>query len=257
MPQVSFVISVHNGENFLENCINSVLNQTFEDFECIILNNGSTDRTQEILEQYTDSRLKIICQENIGVSRSLNKGVHLAKGNLIARLDVDDISSADRLEKQVGFMIENPKIVLCGSRFRELIKDTSLPQKAAFIKMDKSIRKSMSLFNPFAHSTVMFRKKTFIDSGGYSEKYKNSLDYELWLRMLDIGEAHILDNELCSIRFTEQSFSYQNKRRQKIEGILIRWSAFKKLGGNPTEAFYYLTKSLVGLAFPSMNYFKR
>ena len=97
MPQVSFVISVHNGENFLENCIDSVLNQTFEDFECIILNNGSTDKTQEILEQYTDSRLKIICQENIGVSRSLNKGTHLAKGSLIANLDADDISSVDRL----------------------------------------------------------------------------------------------------------------------------------------------------------------
>ena len=257
MPQVSFVIPVHNGENFLENCIDSVLNQTFEDFECIILNNGSIDKTQEILEQFTDSRLKIIHQENIGVSRSLNKGIHLAKGSLIARLDVDDVSSADRLEKQVGFMIKNPKIVLCGSRFRELIRDASLPQKLAFIQVDKSIRKSMSLFNPFAHSTVMFRKKTFIDSGGYSEKYKNGLDYELWLRMLALGEAHILDYELCSIRVTEQSFSYRNKRRQKMEGILIRWNAFKKFGGNPTKAFYYLIKSLLGLIFPSINYFKR
>ncbi|HIB44531.1 MAG TPA: glycosyltransferase [Nitrospina sp.] len=257
MPQVSFVISVHNGENFLENCIDSVLNQTFEDFECIILNNGSTDKTQEILEQYTDSRFKIICQENIGVSRSLNKGIHIAKGSLIARLDVDDISSVDRLEKQVGFMTKNPRVVLCGSRFRELIKDKSLPQKVAFIEKDASIRKSMSLFNPFAHSTVMFRKKTFIDSGGYSDKYKNGLDYELWLRMLALGEAQILDYELCLIRFTEQSFSYRNKRRQKMEGILIRWNAFKKFGGNPTEALYYLTKSLVGLAFPSINYFKR
>jgi glycosyltransferase involved in cell wall biosynthesis len=257
MPKVSFVISVHNGENFLKNCIDSVLNQTFKDFECIILNNGSTDKTQKILEQYTDSRFKIICQENIGVSRSLNKGIHLARGSLIARLDADDISSADRLDKQVNFMIKNPQVVLCGSRFRELIRGESLPQRVAFIKMDKPIRKSMSLFNPFAHSTVMFRKKTFIDSGGYSDKYKNGLDYDLWFRMLALGEAQILDYELCLIRFTEQSFSYRNKRRQKMEGILIRWNAFKTYGGNPAAVLFYLIKSLIGLAFPSINYFKR
>jgi glycosyltransferase involved in cell wall biosynthesis len=257
MPKVSFVISVHNGEAHLKKCVDSIINQTFEDFQCIILNNGSTDRTQKILEQYTDSRLKIIFQKNIGVSRSLNKGIQLAKSNLIARLDADDISSVDRLEKQVRFMIKNPEVVLCGSRFRELIREQSLPQKVAFIETDKPIRKSMSLFNPFAHSTVMFKKKTFINSGGYSEKYMNSLDYELWLRMLDLGKAHNLKDELCLIRFTKQSFSYRNKKRQKMEGLLIRWNAFRKFGGNPIEILYYLAKSLIGLAFPSINYFKR
>ena len=257
MPKVSFVITVHNGETHLKKCIDSVINQTFRDFECITLNNGSTDRTQEILEQYTDSRLKIIQQENIGVSRSLNKGIHLSKSNLIARLDADDVASKYRLERQVEFMIKNPKVILCGSKFRELIGVKSLPQRVAFIETDPSIRKSMSLFNPFSHSTVIFRKQNFIQAGGYNDQYRNSLDYELWLRMLDLGEAHILNDELCDVRFSKQSVSYQNKRRQKLESFFIRWNAFKKFGGNPAEAFYYLIKSLIGLIFPSINYFNR
>jgi glycosyltransferase involved in cell wall biosynthesis len=255
MPQVSFVISVHNGEDFLENCIDSVLNQTFENFECIILNNGSTDRTQEILEQYTDSRLKIICQGNLGVSRSLNKGVGLSNSDLIARLDVDDFLFIQRLEKQAEFMINNPQVVLCGSRFQILIGEKYLPQRVNFIQKNDAIKRSLCLFNPFAHSTVMFRKKTFVDVGGYNEQLKYGLDYELWLRILTLGEAHILDNELCVVRIGKHSLSYNNKRRQKIEGLKIRWLAFKKFGGDPSEALFYFMKSMAGLAFPSATYF--
>jgi len=255
MPKVSFVISVHNGEKFLENCIDSVLNQTFKDFECIILNNGSTDKTPEILKQYTDPRLKIIHQKNLGVSSSLNKGVGLSNSDLIARLDVDDFLFIQRLEKQTEFMINNPQVALCGSRFQMLLGEKYLPQRVNFIQKDDIIKRSLCLFNPFAHSTVMFRKKTFVDAGGYSEKLKYGLDYELWLRMLTLGEAHILDNELCVIRMGKHSLSYKNKRRQKIEGLKIRWRAFRKFGGNPSEFLYYFIKSMGGLIFPSATYF--
>ena len=250
MPKVSFIITIHNGETHLKTCIDSVLSQTFKDFECITLNNGSTDRTQEILEQYTDSRLKIIQQENIGVSRSLNKGVHLSKSNLIARLDADDVASKHRLERQVEFMIKNPKVVLCGSKFRELIGVKSLPQKVAFIETDPSIRKSMSLFNPFSHSTVIFRKENFIQAGGYSVQYRNSLDYELWLRILDLGEAHILNDELCDVRFTKQSVSYQNKRRQKLEGLFYIGMLLKNLGGESCGDLLLLDKKSYWINIP-------
>jgi len=233
MPTVSFVISVHNGEAYLEECIDSVLNQTFKDFECIILNNGSTDRTPEILEQYTDPRLRIIHQENIGISPSLNKGVRLADSDLIARQDADDSSLAQRLEKQTEFMINNPQVVICGSRFRELIRGKNLAQKVDFIETDEAIKKTLCLFNPIAHSTVMFRKKAFIESGGYSEQLKFGLDYDLWLRMLALGEARNLKDELSTIRISTHSISGQNERRQKLEGLSIRCRAFKQFGGNP------------------------
>ena len=111
MPQVSIVTSVYNGELYLEECIKSILSQTFKDFEYIILNNGSTDRTAKILNLYNDPRLRVIHQENLGISRSLNKGIDLSRSDLIARQDADDYSFVSRLENQVKFMDQHQDIV--------------------------------------------------------------------------------------------------------------------------------------------------
>ena len=255
MPRVSVVTSVYNGETYLEECIDSILNQTFQDFEYIILDNGSTDRTPEILAQYTDPRIRIIHQENLGISGSLNKGINISNSDLIARLDADDYSFPQRLEQQISFMEQNPEIVFCGSRFKELVGDKYFPQRVKFIEKDDDIRKIVSCFNPFPHSTIMIRKNAFTKSGGYDLKFKYGQDYELWVRMLSLGEAHILDNELCVIRMGNHSLSSKNKRKLKLEGLKIRWRAFRKFGGDPSEAFYYFMKSMTGLIFPSATYF--
>jgi GT2 family glycosyltransferase len=103
----------------------------------------------------------------------------------------------------------------------------------------------------------MIRKNTFTKSGGYDLKFKYGQDYELWVRMLSLGEAHILNNELCVIRMGKHSLSSKNKRKLKLEGLKIRWRAFRKFGGDPSEAFYYFMKSMIGLIFPSATYFDR
>ena len=132
MPKVAVVTSVYNGEDFLEQCVHSILDQTFRDFEFIILNNGSTDETAQILNQFRDPRLRIIHQENLGVTRSLDKGVRMARADLIARLDADDYSFPNRLSKQVGFMDRNLDYELCGSKFLELTGSKISPQKSFF-----------------------------------------------------------------------------------------------------------------------------
>ena len=257
MPQVSVVTSVRNGEAYLEECVDSVLNQTFQDFEYIILNNGSTDGTARILQRYTDPRLRIIHQENLGISRSLNKGIDLSSSDLIAHLDADDYSMPQMLEKQVTFMKKYPDIVLCGSMWRESIGKKLSKQIVAFVETDQAIKKSMSLFNPFSHSAVIFRKKTFIKAGGYSDRLKYSQDYELWLRMLALGKAWILKEELAVVRMSEQSESHKNARKQKLEGLQIRWNAFQQFGGNPGQALYYFFKTLMGLISPSKGNLNR
>ena len=254
MPQVSVVTSVYNGEEYLEECVDSILNQTFQNFEYIILNNGSTDGTASILQRYTDPRLRIIHQENLGISKSLNKGINLSNSELIARLDADDFSSPQRLEKQVTFMEKHPDIVLCGSRWLELVGEKLIKQIVAFVDTDQAIKKSMSLFNPFSHSVVIFRKKTFITAGGYSERFKYSQDYELWLRMLAFGKTLILKEELAVVRMSEQSESHKNARKQKLEALQIRWNAFQQFGGNPGQALYYFFKTLTGLISPSKGH---
>tara|TARA_B100001971_G_C18221808_1_gene557701 strand:- start:148 stop:921 length:774 start_codon:yes stop_codon:yes gene_type:complete len=257
MPLVSVVTSVYNGEAYLEECVDSILNQTFQDFEYIILNNGSTDRTPEILKRYTDPRLRIIHQKNLGISQSLNKGINLSNSDLIARLDADDYSFPQRLEKQVTFMEQYPEIVLCGSRFKELIGKKYFVQKVQFIEKDEDIRKILSCYNPFCHSTIMIRKKTFTKSGGYNQKFKYSQDYELWVRILNLGNAEILKEELSVVRLAEQSTSNKNRRKQKLEDLQIRWDAFRQCGGNPGEVLYYYLKGLSGLIFPSKSHLNR
>ena len=257
MPRVSVVTSVYNGEAYVEECIDSILNQTFQDFEYIILNNGSTDRTLEILNRYTDPRLHIIHQDNLGISRSLNKGISLSKSELIVRLDADDYSLPNRLEKQVTFMEQHPEIGFCGSRFKELIGTQFFTQKVQFIEKDEEIRKIVSCFNPFSHSTIMIRKTIFTKSGGYNSKFEYSQDYDLWVRMLNFGKAWILKEELGVTRTYEQSESYRNARKQKLEGLRIRWNAFRKFGGNPREVLYHYLKSLVGLILPSKTHLNR
>ena len=257
MPRVSVVTSVHNGEAYLEECIDSILNQTFQDFEYIILNNGSTDRTAEILKRYTDPRLRIIHQENLGIARSLNKGIALSNSDMIARLDADDYSLPQRLEKQITFMEEHPEVVLCGSRFKELIGKETFDQQVLFIENDKDIRKTVSCFNPFSHSTVMIRKKAFTESGGYNKNFEYGQDYDLWVRMLNSGKARILKEELSVVRLSEQSTSHENIRKQKFEGLQIRWNAFWQFGGSPGKTVYYSLKSLAGLISPSKNHLNR
>jgi len=257
VPRVSIVTSVYNGEKYLEDCINSILNQTLKNFEYIILNNGSTDGTGDILNKFTDPRLKVVHQDNLGISASLNKGIGLSHCDLIARLDADDYSFPQRLEKQVTFMEQHPEVVVCGSRFKEFLGEKTFTQKVHFIEKNQAIKKSMSLFNPFSHSAVIFRKKTFIESGGYNCQYKYAQDYDLWVRMLNFGEARILKEELGMVRMSEQSESNQNARKQKLEGLEIRWKAFRQFGGNRRKILYYSLKSLVGLISPSKIHLNR
>ena len=141
MPQISVVTSVYNGENYLKECVDSILNQTFKDFEYIILNNGSTDDTVKILAQYEDPRLRIIHQENLGIVSSLNKGTSLCRSDLIAHLDADDFVCSSSLEKHFYYMSRNQNVV-SSSRFEELFKCQLYPQRFSFLENDFEIRKS-------------------------------------------------------------------------------------------------------------------
>jgi hypothetical protein len=113
----------------------------------------------------------------------------MARADLIARLVADDYSFPNRLERQVDFMGRNRDCVLCGSRFLELIGDKILPQSVPFIENDKNIRRSLSCYNPFAHSAVIFHKQSFLDAGGYDKQFTFGPDYDLWIRICKRGWA--------------------------------------------------------------------
>ncbi len=225
-------MSVYNSEKYLQEAVDSILNQTFKDFEFIIINDGSTDRTKEILESYQDHRIILINQENMGLTKSLNKGISLAKGEYIARQDADDISLPERLEKQLEFLERYNNITLLGTAVK------IIDEKGIYIHTRKypidysSIRKFIKKDNPFSHGSVMFRRKCFLEMGGYREIFFIAQDYDLWLRFAEKYEVANLSTPLYIRRFNPLSISLKNIVLQRRMGIFSRQLAEVREKGN-------------------------
>lgn len=208
MPKVSVVMSVYNCERFLGEAIESILNQTFKDFEFIIINDGSTDSSGEIIKSYKDTRIVFLEQENKGLTASLNRGIEIAKGEYIARMDADDISHLERLDKQVRFLDENLEYALVGTWVQEIDEYGKLIKLWKMGGTDKEIKQVLPRYNCFVHGSTMFKKKCFEMGGGYRASMRQfTEDYDLWLRISErfkvanIGEIlYYLRNISTSIR---------------------------------------------------------
>ena len=219
-PLVSVIMSVFNGEYLLDKSIESILNQTFTDFEFIIIDDGSTDRTPDIIKKYeTDKRVIAIPQENIGLTKSLNKAIKIARGELIARQDADDISLKERLLYLVNEFKKNPTLVLCGTR--AVIRSGELCYESKMLD-DNEILDKIYYYNPFIHSSVMFNKKKFIEIGMYDETYSTTQDYDAWLRLKKLGKIKIIDNVLVERVINDNSISKKKLFQQCINSFKIR-----------------------------------
>ncbi len=171
---------VYNGERYLNEAITSILYQTFTDFEFIIINDGSTDASVQIIESFEDKRIRLIHNDqNIGLTATLNKGIDLALGEYIARMDADDVSLEERLAKQVIFMDQNPDIGVCGTWFKIINTNQIIERPNSF----EDIKLHMLSNNALGHSTIMMRK-SFLKTFGlfYNMDYRYAQDYELWVR---------------------------------------------------------------------------
>lgn len=175
---------VYNKEKYLSKSIESILGQTFEDFEFLIVNDGSTDRTSEILCKYKDPRIRIIENyENIGLTKSLNRGLEIATGEYVARQDADDISDSSRIEKQVRAFEEDKTLGLVGSFFNIIDEGGRILRTVIVPMEDRDIRRWILDHNPFCHGSTMFRKEAIQKVGGYRAYFKYAQDYDLWLRI--------------------------------------------------------------------------
>lgn len=187
-PLVSVVMPVYNGEKYLAEAVESILNQTFRDFEFIIIDDGSTDGTAQILEQYGrgDSRIRICHQENAGVVAACNRGIGLARGKYIARMDADDIALRHRFQAQVGFLESNPDVALVGSAISFIdAEGRGHGQIMRYPTSDSAIRRILYYGNCFAHPSIMMRRQAVSAVGGYRECCSPAEDYDLWLRLAE------------------------------------------------------------------------
>lgn len=183
-PKVSVLMSVFNGEKYLREAVDSILNQTFKDFEFLIINDGSTDKTEAILKSYDDPRIKVYNnRENIGLSKSLNIGLQMAKGEYISRQDADDISMPERLKMQVDFLNNHPDYAVIGTFAQVLNEDSGKTQLWKKPIADADLRKFLKKSNCIVHGSAMIRKSSLLDVGFYYAPMEKSQDYELWLRL--------------------------------------------------------------------------
>lgn len=207
-PLISVVMPVYNGGKYLQEAIESILNQTEGDFEFIIINDGSTDDSAALIDKYRelDSRIKVITQENKGLISSLNTGIDEAKGKYIARMDADDVSLPERFRIQLECMEKNPKIGACGSWAKVFGEG-----KNHLIKHPLSTKelKPKLLFSVcFAHPTVMLRKNVLLQHNlRYSLSAEGVEDYELWTRLINVTEFANIQKILLKYRYVVSSIS--------------------------------------------------
>lgn len=212
--KVTVLMSVYNGEKYLRQAVDSILNQTFNDFEFLIINDGSTDRTVEILQSYHDPRIKIINNEkNVGLTRSLNKGLKLAKGEYIARMDADDVSLPTRLERQISFLDRNKEVGLLGTGWY-IIDENSQEMGISKVTDGKDAVHFM------CHGTALIRKNCLEEVGLYREAFECTQDYDLWLRIADEFEVANLSKPLYKLREYRDSISSSKKLQQALYASL-------------------------------------
>ncbi len=178
-------MSVYNGAKFLDEAIDSILSQTFTDFEFIIIDDASSDTSLQVINSYKDARIIVLQNtKNIGLTKSLNIGIAEAKGKYIARMDADDISMPKRLEKQFDFMEEHPEFAFCGSKAISINEEGQEVKYLPDTVCDKDIILAYIFFkNMFIHSTLFIEKKVLTDVGGYDEEFTRSQDYRLYLKL--------------------------------------------------------------------------
>ena len=214
-PKVSVVMSVYNGERHLRDAVESVLNQTFRDFEFIIVDDGSTDRTWEILKSYEDPRIVLARnRENIGLTKSLNKGLQMAKGQYIARQDADDISLPERLAKQVEFLESNGEVGLLSCSFVEIDDEGRSVSIQILPAEDSDLQERLLISNCFCHGAAMFRRECLESVGAYREEFEFAQDYDLWLRISERYKVANLEEALYRWRVRTDALSMTGRPSQ-------------------------------------------
>lgn len=228
IPKVTVLMSVYNCESYLKDSIISILNQSFEDFEFIIINDCSTDNSLDVILSFSDPRIRLIKNEfNLGLTRSLNKGIELAKGEYIARMDADDICEKIRLEAQVKLMDTNRQVGICGTWFRYSDTGEIFEPPVTF----DEIKTGLFITNSIGHPTVMIRKSMLIEHHLlYDITLHYAQDYEMWVRCSRFLQIENIPEILLTYRRHSEQMSAEKKIWMDNEADLARLIQLSFLG---------------------------
>lgn len=226
-PKISIILPTYNGEKYIKWAIESVISQSFSDWELIVIDDGSNDNTESIVKEYAGKDQRVIYfknEVNLEIQKSLNKGLKEAKGEYIARIDDDDEwIDKDKLKKQVEFLDNNPDYALVGTGAVVVNKEGVEMFRYLLPETDQEIRNKLLMKNCFIHSSVLFRKDVVLKLGGYSEdiEVKYIEDYDLWLKLGIIGKLANLPVWGISFMMREGSITSKNKLEQFRKNLVL------------------------------------
>jgi glycosyltransferase involved in cell wall biosynthesis len=232
-PLISVLMPVYNDERYVAQAVESILAQTFERFEFILIDDGSTDRSAEILRRYAakDARIRLVRQANMGYVRSLNVAIGLARTPLLARMDSDDISPPDRFAVEFAFMETHPEVVCVGGyyglmdwRGRFL---TTMTPPTDHEAIDKEL---LAGHTPLCHTGVLMRRDAVLRAGGYDPQMALADDLDLWLRLGEVGKLAIVPQSMVCIRLRRDSLSGRQAARQLEVARLACMAAYQRRG---------------------------
>ncbi len=233
-PSVTVIMPVYNGIAHISEAIESILSQHFRDFEFLIMDDGSTDKSLDIVNSYRDSRIKLYRTEhNFGIAKTLNRGISIAQGRYIARMDCDDISHPERLHFQVDFLEKNPGIGLLGTGVRKIRKNRK-SKTVLWPSTDPEIKIDMLFQNPFFHPSIMVRT-TLLQNTVYNEKQKYAQDYGLWVSLAPQTKFANLPNTLLYYRNHEGQITKTKSELQATTARKVRQHYIRTLFPSITE----------------------
>ena len=252
MAKVNVVMGVYNGERYVRQAIESILSQTFSDFEFVIVDDASRDKTRSILEEYKkrDKRVRVVLNEkNIGLTKSLNEGIQSSDGMYIARMDADDICHPERLKLQAAFLDKNPNCGVVGSWYVKVDEQGKELWRKKLPLKDEELRSLLIKANIFPHASVMLRRAALDKVGLYDESWKLTQDYELWFRITSQYKIGVIPEFLLFSRTSGSSLTSTRNREQIMCSLRAQRDAIKR-GQYPKLAYVFLFPRLLSFLVP-------
>ena len=251
--EISVIMAVYNEEKFLSETIQSVLDQTFSNFEFIIINDASTDGSLDIINSYNDSRIFLYNNKNnLGIAKSLNKGFEFSNGNYIARIDANDIAMPNRFEKQVNYFNNNTDTGLVGTLYNYVDEKSNFIRKGIYNFFSPKESVSYLAFYNICHSTIMFKRSLVKRIKGPYQK-RPAEDFQLYLKIAEIRGCYILNEVLMNIRIHNHGIWSNNQIKIQNDIHHMRLEKIKSLGVQVSKAENKIHKYLIDKDYKSLE----
>jgi glycosyltransferase involved in cell wall biosynthesis len=239
IKHITVLMPVYNGSEYIKTSVRSVLNQTYKDFEFLIIDDGSQENIKDILKSFKDQRIVYKRINHKGLAGALNYGLSISSGDWIARIDADDLNTVNRLEAQLRFLNSNPSCNVVSSWSVYFENPSKVLFELKTPSEDIEIKKFLNLHNPINHSSVIFNKKIILDNGGYDESYNCYEDFELWFRLRDKLKFTILPEVLVYTRMRSDSMTKSGSKTKVCEMLKKNAASKFKNAQDEKEKFFW------------------